>query len=350
MRVLILLRDAAPNGITTYNRVLARALREQGHVVHVWPDPDARALAFLGGHLQGVWMRPLFERFLRPAVARFAPDLVYASHFTQACLAQQLQESLGVPWVACMHNGHSPERMAQWAQLVQKASGLITMCETLHRVYAPMTDAKPPIPQLLSRLPLVLPSLPLPARSAHKRVLTYCARLSSQKGPRCEAWLRGIASQPDLRACEVQVIGGGRYLARLRMVARDLGLTVHFVGMVSDPAPYLERTHVMAGAGYALMEGLVRGCVGVGLGFGGCWGTVTPQRWDEALVVNFGDHCPYPLPDDPETIAHALLGALAMVESSDARAVTERCRTDFDPQPIARHVADFWANAVNLAV
>ncbi|MGB4060050.1 MAG: glycosyltransferase [Burkholderiaceae bacterium] len=348
MRVLILLRDAAPNGITTYNRVLARALREEGHDVLVWPDLDTSP-SFWAGALQGLWLRPAFERLLRPVVERFAPDVVYVSHFTQACLAQRLQNTLGVPWVACMHNGHSPARMAQWAQLVRHARGLVTMCETLHVVYAPMVQAAPCIPQLLSRLPLAVPTAPLATRASARRVLTYCARLSSQKGPRCEAWLRAIASQPDLRACDIRVIGGGRYLARLRQVAAELGLEVDFVGMVSDPTPYLDRTHVIAGAGYALMEGLVRGGVGIGLGFGGCWGVVTPQRWDEALAVNFGDHCPYPLPDDPDTIAQALSEALAMVGSADAVAVTARCRAVFDPAPIARDLVDFWGKALRPA-
>ena len=35
MRILILLRDGSRNGITTYNRVLAQALRSQGHSVSV---------------------------------------------------------------------------------------------------------------------------------------------------------------------------------------------------------------------------------------------------------------------------------------------------------------------------
>jgi Glycosyltransferase Family 4 len=349
MRVLILLRDAAPNGITTYNRMLARALREQGHEVQVWPDPDAPPSAFGRGALNGLWMRPALERFWRSAVARFSPDLVYVSHFTQACLAQRLQESLGVPWVACMHNGHSPARMAQWAQLVRHAQGLVTMCETLHGVYAPMAQAAP-IPQCLSRLPLALPTnFPVCPRPTERRVLTYCARLSSQKGPRCEAWLRAIASLPDLRACDIRVIGGGRHLARLRQVAGELQLAVDFVGMVSDATPYLDSTHVIAGAGYALMEGLARGSVGIGLGFGGCWGVVTPERWDEALAVNFGDHCPYPLPGDPSAIARALSEALAMVGSADTAAVTDRCRSVFDPAPIARDLVDFWSKSLRAA-
>ena len=54
MRLLILLRDTSPNGITTYNRILAREAMAQGHEVHVWPASadfaaasGARALRWL---------------------------------------------------------------------------------------------------------------------------------------------------------------------------------------------------------------------------------------------------------------------------------------------------------------
>lgn len=345
MRVLILLRDATSNGITTYNRVLARTLREQGHDVRVWPDPGEQAQSLLR-HFQGLCLRPAFERFLRSAVARFAPDLVYVSHYTQGLLAQRLQETLGVPWCACMHNGHSSARMVQWGKLVQHSRGLVTMCQTLDNAYAPMVSGSTGVPQLLSRLPLFLPESPPLRRATDRKVLTYCARLSSQKGPRCESWLRAIASLQSQQGCVIRVIGGGSYLPRLRQVAAELSLSVEFVGMVADPSPYLNSTHVIAGAGYALMEGMVRGCVGVGLGFGGCWGVVTTASWNDALAVNFGDHCPHPLPDGPEVIAKAMSEAISLVGSADAEAITNRCREVFDPEPIARDLVDFWASAL----
>ena len=349
MKILILLRDGATNGITTYNRVLARELVSQGHEVRVWPDPEMSLRSPVRAQFQGVWMRPAFEWLLRHKVAQFGPDLVYVSHFTQARLAQKLKETLGIPWFACMHNGHSPSRMAEWAQLLRGANGLVTMCENLHDLYAPLAGARPAIPQLLSRLPLPLPTPQAAARPAKRLVLTYCARLSSQKGPRCEAWLRAIALLPRRGDFEVRVIGGGSHLSRLKQVAGELGLQAQFVGLVPDPAPYLETTHVIAGAGYALMEGLVRGCVGVGLGFGGCWGVVIPDRWGEALAVNFGDHCPHPLPDDPPSIAAALSEAIDLVGTEPAHAVAMRCRQVFDPAPIARELAEFWRSAVTSA-
>ena len=41
MRILILLRNLSPNGITTCNRMLTNELRRQGHEVFVWPSDDS---------------------------------------------------------------------------------------------------------------------------------------------------------------------------------------------------------------------------------------------------------------------------------------------------------------------
>ena len=346
MRVLILLRDASPNGITTYNRTLSQALTAIGHEVTVAP-------ALEPGGVTASWRlgvrHPVAEPLVRAEVRRLAPDLIYVSHFTQARLAHRLRQTLGVPWVACMHNGHGEDRMAAWSRLLANASGLVTMCETLHHVYAPLAHAQPtPLPMHLSRLPLVLPTDQLPKRvDGAPLTLTYCARLSSQKGPRCEAWLRAAARLPHAHAHRWVVIGGGSYLPQLRRVAVELGLQVEFAGLVADPDPYLRRTDVIAGAGYALMEGMVRGAVGVGLGFGGCWGAVTPANFQQSLAVNFGDHSPAPLPDDPTTIAHQLEQALSLVGTPDARAVSEACRQSFEPGAVAAKLVPFWQGVLS---
>ena len=103
MRILILLRDGSRNGITTYNRVLAQALRSQGHSVSVWPQPDALPAVQT---LQALCLHPWSEPVLRHVVGRLAPDLVFVSHYSQARLAQRLRETMGIPWFARMHNGH----------------------------------------------------------------------------------------------------------------------------------------------------------------------------------------------------------------------------------------------------
>lgn len=350
MRVLILLRDGSPNGITTYNRTLSQALRALGHAVCASPALEADAdtdVASWRLRLRHPWAEPL----VRTAVAQWQPDLIFVSHFTQARLAHRLRQTLGIPWFACMHNGHGESRMRAWSQLLANASGVVTLCDTLHRVYEPLAQALPaPVPMCLSRLPLNLPLNSPEHRAADGPLtLTYCARLSSQKGPRCEAWLRAIASLPRLRAHRLLVIGGGSHLPRLRRVAVELGLVVEFVGLVADPAPHLGRTDVITGAGYALMEGLVRGAVGVGLGFGGCWGAITPAGLSAALDVNFGDHSPIPLPHDPATIAQALSQALDSVGTADAVAVTEACRRCFEPKAIAADLVRFWSAAITPA-
>lgn len=345
MRVLILLRDGLPNGITTYNRTLSQALKAHGHDVITVPALEP---GWTGSPWQLGLRYPLLEPLMRGAVRRLAPDLIYVSHFTQAKLAHRLQQTLGVPWVACMHNGHGEARMREWSRLLASASGLVTMCESLHRLYTPLAPVRAvPFPMLMSRLPLALP----PKRGVRdvksgSLTITYCARLSSQKGPRCEAWLRAAALLPHARAHRWMVIGGGRHLPNLRRLASELGLTVEFVGMVADPDPYLRRTDVIVGAGYALMEGVSRGAVGVGLGFGGCWGTITPANYQQAQAVNFGDHSPVPLPEDPNTIARELESALAMVDTPDADAVSKLCRESVDPSPIAADLVRFWQRAL----
>lgn len=348
MRILLLLRDLSPNGVTTYNRMLAQELRQQGHEVLVWPS--------LGEFTQRNWrcwlLHPALSHLIAQGLARLRPDVIYVNTYTLARVAHAVHDRLGIPWFACMHNGHSDKRMAQWARLFGNAQGLVTMCESLHDKYQQLVDRdtapdaagrKPAV--LLSRLPIAMPALAQrPAQAP--LTLTYCSRISGQKGPRCEAWLRAIALLPDAGQYRVMVVGGGSYLKQLAQVAAELSLTVEFTGMVPDTAPYLRRTDVLTGAGYALSEGLVRGCVGVGLGFGGCVGAVTPERLDEALAVNFGDHCPHPLPEDPGSIAAALQEAIALCGTPGARTVTERCRSHFEPRGIAQELVQFWKRSL----
>lgn len=344
MRILKLLRDHSTNGITTYHRMLTQALRAQGHEVLLWPSEPGR----LWQDPRSWLLHPRLEPLVRSAIAAWKPDVIYVSHYTQARLAHRLRETLGIPWVACMHNGHAPRRMAQWAALFTNVSGVVTMSHTLDRLYqdlvhAPNGPAHAPRPAfLLSRLPLALPALRAPHDSAQPLTLSYCSRLSGSKGPRCAAWLQAVASLPDAGRLRVQVIGGGSHLATLKKQAQDLGLAVEFTGMVADPGPWLDRTDVLTGAGYALMEGLVRGCAGVGLGFGGCFGAITPARLDEAFAINFGDHCPSPLPATPEAIAQALQQAMDLHRQGLSAGVVQRCRAQFDPAGIAAEQVAFF--------
>lgn len=344
MRILKLLRDQSTNGITTYHRMLTQALRAQGHDVMLWPGEQSR----LRQDPRTWLLHHRLEPLVRSAVASWKPDVIYVSHYTQARLAHRLRETLCTPWVTCMHNGHSPKRMAQWAHLLTNTSGVVTMSRTMDQLYqdlvhTPDWPAAAPRPAfLLSRLPLVLPPMRAPHDPSQPLTLTYCSRLSGNKGPRCAAWLQAVASLPEAQHFRLQVIGGGSHLATLKKQAQDLGLAVEFTGMVADPGPWLDRTDVMTGAGYALIEGLVRGCAGVGLGFGGCFGAITPGRLDEAFAINFGDHCPYPLPEAPEAIAQALTQAIAMYRQGVMSAVvTQRCRAQFDPAGIAAELAVF---------
>lgn len=352
MRILILLRDLSRNGITTYNRILARELRRQGHEVFVWPA--------YGDFTRRNWrcwlLHPALSDLITQGIARLRPDVIYVNHYTQARVAHLVHARLGIPWFACMHNGHSDTRMIEWARLFGNAQGIVTMCESLRDKYQHLVDnatapnsagQKPPV--FLSTLPLVAPTLPdhpLPTSNT-PLTLTYCSRLSGLKGPRCEAWLRAIALLPQASRYRVLVVGGGSHLSRLRQISRDLSLTVEFTGMVPSTEPYLQRTDVLAGAGYALMEGLVRDCVGIGLGFGGCFGTITPDRLSAAMAVNFGDHTPHPLPDTPEHIATALQDAIVLCGTTDAREVADRCRDAFEPQGIAKGLLRFWGETLS---
>lgn len=353
MRILILLRDLAPNGITTYNRLLAEELRHQGHEVFVWPA--------YGGFTRRNWrcwlLHPALSGLVAKGIARLRPDIIYVHHFTQARLAHRMRAQGGVPWFACMHNGHSGSRMAAWEQQFGNAQGIVTMCESLHDLYQQLVDSststsrdskthKPPV--LLSRLPIAPPAMPKhePDRPI---TLAYCSRLSGNKGPRCETWLRAIALLPEASCYRILVLGGGSYQGRLKQVAAELSLTVEFTGMVPDTGPYLDQTDVLTGAGYSLIEGLVRGCAGVGLGFGGCVGAVSPERLNAAMAVNFGDHASHPLPDDPAHIAAALRQAIALCRTPGAREVAQRCRSMSTPEGIAQGLLEFWRESVRQA-
>ncbi|MBB5204118.1 glycosyltransferase involved in cell wall biosynthesis [Inhella inkyongensis] len=331
MRILVLLRDQSPNGITTYNRIVAEHLRHQGHVVDVWPPAPGwrRALPL---HR---WSVPL----LSGAVKGFQPDLIFISHYTQAELAASLSQQLGVPWVACMHNGHSPARMAQWKALFGSAAGVVTMCENLHQKYSQLIGASRPS-VLLSRLPIAAPLLA--PRGQGPLTLAYCSRMSGQKGPRCAAWLRAVASLPEAQEFKVRVIGGGSYLPQLKSLAQELKLAVEFTGLVPDASPYLADVDVMTGAGYALMEGMVRGASAVALGFAGCWGAVTAENFHRAVAVNFGDHCDTPLPEDAQALAAALQQAIALRRGDGAERLTALARQHFDAPTVVSELADYF--------
>ncbi len=343
MKILILLRDLSLNGITTYNRILSRALTDQGHEVYVWPsDATMSSRKAFKLPLLHPWMAALVRHRLQDV----RPDLVLVHHYTQARLAHRLQATAGIPWVAVMHNAHSPRRMAQWARLYGNAAGVVTMCETLRAQYTALVErtempaGRAPPPVLLSRLPIDAP----PARTHRPGAplrLAYCSRLSAQKGPRCEAWLRAIATLPERAECKVLVIGAGSYLERLRRIAAQLGLQAEFSGQLADPGSRLDEVDVITGAGYALMEGLVRGCSGLALGFSGCFGAIGEHNLEPAFGVNFGDQSVQPNATDVASIACELRLAIDALQGAGPGRVRERCIEHFRPAPIVGELVDF---------
>ena len=343
MRILILLRDLSLNGISTYNRNLANELSLQGHEVHVWPSNAA-----INSRSRMHWpiLHPWTERLVRHFVQWISPDVILVSHFTQARLAHKLKQSTGTPWVACMHNGHSPKRMAEWAQLFSNAAGVVTLCETMRDKYAQLlastAQAGQPevaaVPVLLSRLPIAIPA-PRKRASDAPLKLAYCSRLSGGKGPLCEAWLQAVAALPGHERYKLLVMGGGNYLRTLRKTATELGLRVEFTGSIRDPGQRLDQVDVLTGSGYALMEGMVRGCAPVALGFAGCFGALTDSNLADAFAVNFGDHCLALLPKDPATVAREL--QLAINSAANTASIRQRSIERFAPQPIVAELVEF---------
>lgn len=340
MKILILLRDVSLNGISTYNRNLANELSLQGHEVHVWPSN-----AGIASHSRLHWpiLHPWAEPLVRRFVERIAPDVILVSHFTQARLAHRLKRNTGIPWVACMHNGHSPQRMAEWALLFSNAAGVVTLCETMRDKYAQLLAStaqagRPVAPVLLSRLPITIPAPRRRASDAPLK-LAYCSRLSSGKGPLCEVWLQAVAALPACKSYTLLVMGGGKYLRSLRKTAAVLGLHVEFTGSIRDPGQRLNQVDVLTGSGYALMEGMVRGCASVALGFAGCFGALTDTNLAEAFDVNFGDHCSALLPKDAATVAREL--QLAINSANHTAGIRQRSIERFSPQPIVAELVEF---------
>ena len=348
LRVLVLMRNYARNGVTTYANTVSAELAQQGHTVLQWPPSDGWRS---GGAFGWPFLHPLAAPCLAPLLRAARPDVMLVHHYTQARLATELQRRTGVPWVAVMHNGHGERRMGQWQALLQGAAGVVTMCAAMHRVYDSLLAATDR-PASAAALPRVLCSrLPLRPAALERRAsagvrLAYCSRLSGAKGPRCETWLRAVAADPLLRQAQLRVIGGGSHLARLRRLAAVLGLGVEFTGSVAQPAAQLTDVDVLTGAGYALIEGLAVGCVGVGLGFGGCTGVVDAQHFDAACAVNFGDLSPDPLPTDAASIAQALHAGLRMHADRQARdRLRQRALQHFAPGPIVEELARYLVGA-----
>ena len=141
------------NGITTHNRVLAQALRSQGHSVSVWPQPDAPPAA---ANLAGFVPASVVEPVLRHVVGRLAPIWC-----CQPLLSRHVWPSgCGRLWVflVCLHaSGHVPRRMkvAIVVYTIAVAWSPVDPCSACNSALADGMERR--VPVCLSRLPLDIP-------------------------------------------------------------------------------------------------------------------------------------------------------------------------------------------------
>jgi len=279
---------AAPGSIdcggqNVYVANLARELALAGYLVDVFtrrdspaqkqlvqPSQSIRVIHVPAGPAQHVpkeQMLPYIPQFAR-FVTRFARrqplpyDIVHANFFMSGMVAQHLKQALGIPFVITFHALGQVSRLAQGAAdafppvrariestLMRQADRIIAECtqdrldmEQLYGAAPARITIAPcgfdpeelwPVPQAQARIRLGLPS--------ERFIVLQLGRMVPRKG--VDTVIQGLSMLRE-RHCvnaELLVVGGGHEqpgspddpeLARLRALARQLGVEVHvrFVG------------------------------------------------------------------------------------------------------------------------
>jgi glycosyltransferase involved in cell wall biosynthesis len=181
--------------------------------------------------------------------------------------------------------------------------------------------------------------------------VVYCSRLSPLKGPLALAFLRAAEELADeISGLEIEVVGGGRLLARLRREARAAntrrGSSWCVVrGPLVHPVEAMAQADVVVGAGYVAVEALACGRLVVGAGFAGWWGLVTPENFCAAVGENFGDNSPSPLASDVESIAAHLRHAYAVRDSSVREGVLALAEREFSLEAAGKRIEEAFLRA-----
>lgn len=297
MRILVAHRSLAVGGGSTFCINLARALRARGHSLGLVAAPGAwmrRAReAFDRVYLMPLWHR--WQAGWLGNLARREGYQVLNSHATSIHnLAAIAAQRAGVPLLVTMHG----QGEAHCLPAYRAAQAVVAMNETnlgtLESLGVPKKKLR------LARL--IVDWDYYSAREAEvgkpkdQFLVTYCSRLSRLKGPLAFKFLvAGAKLAREVPELRMQVVGAGRYLWPVRILARSVNRPLgegrcRVLGDKRDVSEVFARSHVVVGAGYVAVEALAAGCLVVGAGFCGCYGLVTSQELASAVAANFGDN------------------------------------------------------------
>lgn len=326
MNLLHMDRAFGIGGGPTFLKNLARMQRRNGHKVGLMAanGPMAESLAEDADFIKratffSMLQKPLLASFLR----KHEIDVLDCHSRSSARVCLAAARASGAKMVLTSHGIRDPKRIERLREVFTKSDGVMAVDEQLARLYLQMGFSRKQI--FLGRLFIEWPSRPRRTQR-NARVFAYCSRLSTQKGPLCEAWLRAIAllrTRPE----RIVVIGDGSYRQKINQTASELRLDVEMLGAIPDADQHFDAVDVLTGASFVTLEGFRAQCACVGMGFDGCIGAIDVNNLRAAIAVNFGDRVLRKMPLDSTLLVKELERAAGMVEDGEASEVADVARS-----------------------
>ncbi|OPZ86150.1 MAG: Spore coat protein SA [bacterium ADurb.Bin429] len=323
MKILHLLKSLHTGGSVTYMLKLSAGLIARGNevVVAAGTDDARPALEAMGARFHRVTMSDLsfFSAAGRLAeiIRDEGVDVINAHHWTAGAAGYLAGRLTGVPFLLTVHGTRRAYQrwlVFYWSPkvLVVSARGRDNLIhdmglaperiiESFIGVDVQRFAPGPPDPALLTELGL----------DADTPVVLHVSRLNATKGHVARVLAKaapGIAtSVPDVT---VLIAGDGEDRPRVDAAAATANAAigrqaVRLLGMRGDVPALMRLARAVVGTASVAMEALASGVPVVAAGKYGYVGPVTPDTFDAANAVCFGDHAA-PQPLTPEALAEAL--------------------------------------------
>lgn len=242
-----------------------------------------------------------------------AHDWILHAH-TRKAMSECFRLSLetGLPWVATIHGEYAAdfEKSPPGYAMARSVRTVITVSEGI-RDYLAEHSAVPPEKTRVIRNGIntkeYSPNPPGPGRKAvginpGAFALMYLGRLDSDKGPAVRASARAACILRDWGIdCRGVLVGGGDLFGEMEAFNRQQaentgGAPLALTGTRRDLPALISSCDVVVAAGRSALEAMAAGKPVIAAGHAGCFGLVTPERWEAACASNFGDHGQWPEP------------------------------------------------------
>lgn len=251
---------------------LARAIRRQGHQVHVVNGRVRfrRQFTYTRTLAAGLpFSTSLSIGRLERLVRRWRFDVIHAHSKAKFFLAARLSRTTGVPLVITCHAATLVN--GRYESAFRQARFIICPWPRLADLMGPRDGRTVMIPNGIE-LDRFAPGRRLQSGRGPLRLL-YLGRIDAVRRPGVVALCKAVRG---VRGVELSLATNRRIRCR----------PARFLGWLHRPALALARSNVVVGTGRAVLEGMASGCVALVLGEG--WdGLVTPENVADLESVNF---------------------------------------------------------------